>query len=569
LVAVLIAFDWLGGALVFLAYHESPLDTRWTTLPEAWRASAAGGAPRQRVHGAMLLAGLGVVGMVAAVLQLVQSLGKPRSLYGDARFASYREIKKAGLFAESGIILGRFQGRLLRLPGPDFVLLAAPTRSGKGVSFVIPNLLDWRESVVVLDIKGENYALTSEFRHRKLGSEIYIFNPFSENSHACNFLSYVSEDPHFRVNDLQALAAIVYPTDRKNPFWTEQARNLFVGLGLLVLETPELPHTIGEMLRQVSGKGQATDSYLKAIIDFRSEGDAPLSGPCTDALNRFLQSPEETLRNVIASFTAPLALFANPVIDKATSRDDFDLRGLRKRRMSVYVTIPTSELTQAGFILNLFFSTLISQNVRELPEQNPELKYTCLLMMDEFTAVGRIAAIAKGVGFMAGYGLRLAIVIQDRAQLEEEDGYGRAGTQNLLANMGATIFFTPRTEAEAESYSKMIGFETMKVRQRQRSNIGLGTRGNASLSETELLQRRAVMLPQELRALENQSELVQRPGLQCIRAQKISYLHDREFVTALRGLGGTSHRPPQAGWATYQLELPRSDYYLSLGKSWD
>lgn len=115
-----------------------------------------------------------------------------------------------------------------------------------------------------------------------------------------------------------ALASIVYPTNEKDPFWSDSARNLFVGLGLLVLETPRLPKTFGEILRQGSGKGQQTAEYLAQIIQARKRSDTPLSSTCHDALNRFLNNSENTLKSILASFVAPLSPFRETL--KKTSR---------------------------------------------------------------------------------------------------------------------------------------------------------------------------------------------------------------------------------------------------------
>ncbi|MCV5675558.1 type IV secretory system conjugative DNA transfer family protein, partial [Escherichia coli] len=88
--------------------------------------------------------------------------------------------------------------------GSQHVLMAAPTRSGKGVSIVVPNLLLWRDSVVVLDIKQENWDITSGFRSRH-GQDCFLLNlaPRDYRSHRWNPLFYISDDPNFRINDIQ------------------------------------------------------------------------------------------------------------------------------------------------------------------------------------------------------------------------------------------------------------------------------------------------------------------------------------------------------------------------------
>ena len=437
----------------------------------------------------------------------------------------------------------------------------------------MPNLLQFQESAVVLDIKGENYNLTSEFRRRYTGNEIFYFNPFSETTHRWNPLLYVSTDPNFRANDLMALAAIIYPANEKDPFWPDSARNLFVGLALIVLETPGLPQTFGEILRQGSGKGQQVTDYLNHIMNVRASSDTPLSLVCVDALNRFLNNAENTLKGVLATFTAPLSIWGNAVVDKATSDNDFDLRDVRKKKMTVYVHIPAGEILQAGFILNLVFSQLINENVKVLPEQDPALKYQCLLLLDEFTAMGKVAIIAKGVGYMAGYNMRIAIVIQDKTQLESV--YGKEDAHNIISNMGAVIYFTPSQVKEAEEYSKMIGYDTVKTTSLQHQNIGALNRGHYSVSETETNQQRALMLPQELLSMSKDKELVVRSGMPVINADKIRYFEDpffKERFTAVPmkevQIDGAKRKvplpvpPPTANWRSFRSAIRSSDYYL-------
>jgi type IV secretion system protein VirD4 len=165
---------------------------------------------------------------------------RKQSMHGDARFATAADLRKQKMLspAPNGILVGKYKGNLVRLPGQQFVILAAPTRSGKGVGVVIPNLLDYQESVVVLDIKQENFDLTSGWR-KSQGQEIYLFNPFAEDrrTHRWNPLSYVSKDPAFRVSDLMSIASMLYPDvsdDQK--FWVSQARNAFMAFSLYLCE---------------------------------------------------------------------------------------------------------------------------------------------------------------------------------------------------------------------------------------------------------------------------------------------------------------------------------------------
>jgi type IV secretion system protein VirD4 len=157
-----------------------------------------------------------------------------RPLHGEARFATRREIAAAGLFGEQGIILGRIGRRCLMLRGQQGVVLAAPPRAGKGVGVVIPNLLNWPDSVICVDIKRENWTLTAGFRARS-GQACFLFDPFAEDGRTArwNPFFYVSPDPSRQVNDLQRIAEMLYPDPPNvDPFWTASARSLFLGIAL-------------------------------------------------------------------------------------------------------------------------------------------------------------------------------------------------------------------------------------------------------------------------------------------------------------------------------------------------
>jgi|GEM_PF-441713 len=572
LVILLALANYLSGALLFLTFKENPVNAQFLTIEEAYLSDPDAETMKkiELCAGASLFAC--IVLPFAAVMQL-RSQPRGKDLYGHSGFADMDDIQQEKLDAPRGVVIGKFKNQMLRMGGSEFILLAAPTRTGKGVGFCVPNLLQFQDSAVILDIKGENYNLTSEFRRRYMGNEIVYLNPFSENTKRWNPLSYVSSNPSYRINDLMAIATIIYPVNEKDPFWSDAAKNLFVGLGLLVLETPELPKTIGEILRQGSGKGNPIEAYLTHVLSTRAASPNPLSPACRDCLNRFLSSGETALKGIVATFSATLTPFANDVIDKATSGDDFDLRDVRKKKMSIYLHIPAGEILQASFIINLFFSQLINENVKELPEQNPALKYQCLLLMDEFTAMGKVSIVAKGVGFMAGYNMRLAIVIQDKAQLEAV--YGKEDAHNIISNMGAVIYFTPSQINEAEEYSKMIGNNTVLSDSRQRSKAQLfGIKGTGGDSTTESFQSRAVMLPQELLSMSKDAQLVVRSGIPVIKADKIRYYTDDYFKERFNAvpthqvsIGGEKRKVPvpaklpQGDWTVYRESIKNSDFY--------
>jgi type IV secretion system protein VirD4 len=504
-----------GTYFDYLKHLEHP-----RVQPYAWRIKAAGGI----AGGLMLLAW-------AALVVMLFKLRSHRNLHGRARFAGMVDVARKGFLGsrDDGIVVGQLNGKLLRLPGQQFVILAAPTRSGKGVGVVIPNLLDYRESAVVLDIKQENFDLTSGWR-QSIGHEVYLFNPFAEDrrTHRWNPMTYVSPDPAFRVSDLQSIAAMLYPdADDKDKFWVSQARNAFLAFSLYLFERYEQDRsaekpTLGAVLRVASGDGGELKPYLQKLVQ------APfLSSHAQTAFAGLLSQADVTFASIIGSFREPLNPWLNPVLDAATSADDFRLDDVRRRRMTIYVGIQPNKLAESRLIVNLFFSQLINVNTKVLPQNDASLKHQCLLLMDEFTAIGRVDIIAKAVAYMAGYNLRLLPIIQSMAQLDAV--YGKEVSRTIITNHALQIIYAPREQQDANDYSEMLGYTTIRRRARTRSH-GQGR----NVSDNEVLEKRALMLPQELKAMGPEKEIVLYEGLaHPILCRKVRYYQDGYFTRRL------------------------------------
>jgi len=581
-IGLTVAVVWLSG-FFFLGMtinkhaggiHKVISQTDLTTWWVYWQAYHDQSRPIQKRLVISALAAL-LLCYGVPLLLLLSLLHQRRSLHGDARFANPAEIIRSGLLCDDGIVVGKWRKKFLVFSGSQFVLLSAPTRSGKGVALVIPNLLTWGKSVVCTDIKLENFLITSRFR-TKHGQEVYLFNPFCltedmkgnplvRRSHRYNPLGYISEDPMLRVSDILNISYAIYPdTGGKEKFFNDTARNLFLGLVLYLMETPGLPCTFGEVLRQSSGKGQPVKDYLQNIITERNyrkvdtidndtggitqklvplasdeqndDGLLPLSSTCVDALNRCINNAEGTLTSIIATFNAPLTLFASPVVDAATSANDFDLRDVRKKLMTIYLGVPANKLAEASLLLNLFYTQLINLNTNQLLHATTELKHECLLLLDEFTAPGRIGIIDTSNAFLAGYGLRMLTIVQSPGQIEAlpPKGYGKDAARALMTNHACQILFTPREQRDAEEYSRMLGYETVQGTSKTRQHGG-GSSGSESISD----QRRALMMPQEIKELGQDQQIIILENTKPILCDKIRYHNDLVFQHRLQSVSAT------------------------------
>ena len=545
---VIIGIPWASGVTFLHVNGADPALAGPFSIIEYWKLYAHSSEKFVRVS--VQLCAIGPWALLAGFIGWAVIAKQNRPLHGAARFANTAEIRKAGLLDPKGgldktILVGKKNGRYLTYGGYQFVILAAPTRSGKGVGIVVPNCLNYSDSLVVLDIKGENFDITSGFR-AKHGQKVYLFAPFDEAgvTHRYNPLEYISDDPAQRLGDIDAIGTALYSGGNQNDkFWSENAKDLFRGLCLFVLERKDLPKTFGEILRQASGKGKPLKEYIFEELKKAQDTGHPFSNACIDCLNRVLSNSENTLAGIVATFGPPLLIFQNPRVDLATSANDFDLREVRRERMSIYFKMPPNKLKEGSVLVNLFFDQLLNLNTRVLPSQDKTLKHQCLVLLDEMTSIGKVAMIAQAVSYMAGYNMRLLTIIQNKSQLE--DVYGKAGALTLLSNHALMVMYapSPTVQSDAQEYSEMLGYETVKSRSR--------TSSMQSSSTSTSDQRRALMLPQEIRELGQTREIVSLENCKPILCDKIRYYEDPDFTCR-------AHLPPPS--------IPKQDIDTFIAK---
>jgi type IV secretion system protein VirD4 len=535
-ILLLAAFDWVSGYIFLYLAGLDPNQTSFFTLYEYWGYYKDDPATVEALGNALF------GGFIVMIIPFIAFYYLPdnRKLYGDARWANMSDIQKAGLFSDDGIIVGKYSSffglidKYLVLPDLLHALLGAPTRSGKGVGVVIPNCLSWKDSMIILDIKQENWNITAGYR-AKHGQDSYLLNlsPRDFRTHRWNPLFYISEDPAFRINDIQKIAQMLFPTNaHEAPIWQASSRSLWLGIVLYLIETEELPVTLGEILRQLT----MGDERLTRLIDERQRGDIPLSSECYLALKEYLDTPSKTRGSVRKGFLSSLELFYNPVLDAATAENDFDLREIRKKRMSIYVGIMPDDLDRFAPLINLFFQQLIDLNTRELPENNPDLKHKCLILADEFTAMGKVGVLSKGISYIAGYGLRLLPIIQSPAQIRSTYGHDEAET--FIDNHALRIVFKPENLKVAKEISDSLGTATVSNQSRSKSRASeLWSKTTRSENTSE--SSRALMMPQEV--------LYNMPVDECIifygacppiKAKKIVWYKDPVFKTRGNGRDG-------------------------------
>ena len=512
IVAALVALAGLGQLRPDLDPHRVP----------AWFWHYRGDPQVRR----WLALGVGISALVVSILVAGAVLNRRRPLHGAARWSTPGEQRAAGLRAGQGILLGQAGGALLIADGPEHVLLYAPTRTGKGVGVAIPNLLAWSGSVVVLDIKRENFEATAGFR-AEAGQKVVMFDPLARDGRTARFnpLGHIDRaDPVAVLDELQRLAVMLFPGhDRADPFWAEAARTGFIGVGGYVAATPDRPFTLGEIFRQLTAGDART--RLPRIVAARAREGRPLAAPVVSALMDFTSASENTFASVRQSITTRMGLWLNPRVDAATAASDFDLRDLRRGRLSLYLGATPDNMLRVQPLYALLFQQLVDLNSRALPGPGDR---PVLVLLDEFARLGPAPVLAHAFSFVAGYGLRLLPVIQSPSQLRGL--YGPDVAEEILTNCGVEVVFAPKDLKTAQDLSDRLGAYTTPGQTRSRPTGFAPGRRSTSVSD----QRRALMLPQELMQLPPDALLVLKAGLPPTRGRKLVYFRDARFRRRLR-----------------------------------
>lgn len=462
----------------------------------------------------------GMVGGVTLLAGLVYALwARGAPLHGAARFANERELKRHGFRSVTGIVVGRKGGRFLTFGGSEHVLVEAPTRSGKGTGIVIPNLLTWQGSVVVLDVKRENFDASAGFRAH-YGQQVFLFNPTDRQGRTARYnpLAYINRsDPDDVIIELQKIATMLFiAPERGEAFWANGARTGFAGVGAWLAETSDEPLTMGAIYRYLT-EGDARNFFKRELAN----PELSLSTGCRTALNDFAGGSDNSFADIKKTITNVLGLWLNPLVDAATSASDFDLRNLRKRHISIYLGVSPDELDRIAPLYNLLFQQLIDLNVRELPDEATPVPV--LVILDEFARLGRASVIASAFSYVAGYGIRLLPVIQSRSQLRGV--YGEHLADEIVANCGVEVAFTPKELRVANELSDRIGYVGQESVTRSLTINGLLANRSKSISD----QRRALLLPQELMQFPTDRLLLLRGGIPPILGTKIFYYKSRFF----------------------------------------
>ena len=486
----------------------------------------------------------------------------PSDLHGSARWANARDLRAAGLvdkrrflprrlrriaerakllkpFSQrAGVYLGVWRRSHIRECGPTHILVFAPTQSGKGRGIVIPTLLTWPHSVIVHDLKGENWALTAGARKR-LGQLCLKFEPASSPESGLarfNPLAEVRLRTSYEVRDVQNLVQLLLDPDGRGlpDHWSRAGSEAFEAFILHRLYEGREPTLggVGNLLFDPERKADETVEHLMraehdpagALGWKDAQGNPTRTHPLVaGGMRSLLDMAEKERASVISEVKGFLRLYRDPLIAANTDVSDFRIDDLVNHRqpLSLYIAVTLADQERMRPLMRLVLAQILNRLTERLEYRDGRAvagnRHRLLLMIDEFPTLGRLEMFAESLSLIAGYGIKACLITQDITQIHR--AYGRDET--ITSNCDTRVAFRPNGIETGRLLSQMTGETTVRHVHRTVSNSG------ASVSEPEVA--RPLLTPDEAMRLDDSEALIFASGRPAIRAAKLRYYTEPFF----------------------------------------
>ncbi len=440
--------------------------------------------------------------------------------HGSASFGSAQALERG----DGDLLIGRSRrGKLLRYDGAAHLLTMAPTRSGKGVGTIVPNLLTLQRSIICIDPKGENARVTG--RARSEHGPVHCLDPFEVSGRPgarYNPLDLLSADSLDLAEDAMTLAdALVFEgSPVSDAHWNEEAKALIAGLILYTVCHDPAEHRTLMTVREYLTL--APDQWQQ-LIQLMQKSDAA-GGLVARAANRFAGKSEREAAGVLSSAQRHTHFLDSPRIAATLSGSDFRFSDLKERPGSIFLCLPPDRLDTYSRWLRLLLSQALNDMARSPARPNRPV----LFLLDEFAALGRLETVERAMGLMAGYGLQLWPILQDIHQLRALYG-PRAGT--FLSNAGVIQAFGVNDFETADLLSKTFGDTTIafETSGRSESSRGMFEATTTTQSTSAHLTSRRLMNPDEIMRMPPGEMILLMQGKNPLLVRKLRYFDDREF----------------------------------------
>lgn len=373
------------------------------------------------------------------------------------------------------------------------IMVMASTGSGKGVGLVLTTLFGWAGSIIVLDIKKENFYLTAGVRKSLFDQHIIRLDPSDpSDSHATfNPLAEIRLKTPYEVADAQNISSMLVDPDGEGlkDHWAKTAFDLLTGAILHCMYKADNDYKRGlsdipyacmydiVCLLSDPQKAEWRDIFTE-WIEYGHNTDErgnPAPNPVWDgafvhpivaqSAADMIGRADAEATSVLSSAKSYLTLYRDPVLAKNTRISSFRISDITNadKPVSLYLTINPADIDRLRPFIRLFLNQVVKLLANEMEYENGRgkmvHKYPLLMLLDEFPQLGRMEIVEKGLAYVRSFGIRFMLIAQGPMQIEK--AYGKESS--ILSNSGIRVFFGINTMDTAELVSKSSGMTTAEM----------------------------------------------------------------------------------------------------------
>lgn len=488
--------------------------------------------------------------------------------HGSAYEASAAELvakAKASAAARGALVpLGKVNGAPMFHRTEKHVLMLVSAGGGKGVSYLLPNLLSYPGSVFVTDPKGENATISAGYR-ATLG-KVCVLDPWEITSGEAaryrdtfNPLDAIMNGDRRQVLAKSKALAEAFGVVKQNDHWQNASKQLLTALIAHVCTAEKL----GKLRDLVTVRELLMENFLPALEpekgkprslkkgeEIRSEAAFPVSAleamlindACEGAIRReaagLSRCAVEELSGILGT-----AKVATEFIEETCIRDSlrgrsqtpgpnagvFGLGGLdfgdwRRGVLSVFLCVPARAIRDYPNYVRLVtvaaLDTMLERE--EVPQAGP-----VQFLLDELGYIGRLDSVEGALGLGRSYGVQIWGVFQNIGMIERD--YGRTGIDTFWSNAGVRIVFASDS-ATSEYASKQTGQSTVATTSTSYSEGPAGANVGSGAGEAG----RPLFTPHEVTiraARDTGKALVFLDGMNVALLDRLRYYADEPFAS--------------------------------------
>ena len=514
---------------------------------------------------------------------------KNQHIHGTARYATKKDLKNYGMLQQHGVVCGELAearvnykidaekasltlhckkpAALVCHSGRTNTLMIAPTRSGKGVSTVIPTCLNYgvpyeaydkklhkkvikgRGSMVIFDPKGENWAATAGYRSKF--SRVIPFRPLDADNNTAHYnpIWEIPDSPSEAFSWADTIGEIFFggdsakaASDGATQYFNNTARDIFAGVVMHVRFSKDIPwneknlstvlHVFSSATNEEDNSDDEENSkgpgweMLESMIN-ADHGNDKIHQLIVEAANRSkIQTPKERASTYSTVFSK-ISLFQDPLLANATSYSDFSVDDFinSKNGISLYLIVPYNHIKRISPVFRMIITFMIKKfSAGETNANEVKLKIPCLFLLDEFPVLGYFPDIALNAGILAGYGVTFFIVCQALNQII--DVYGE--NHPFLDHCKTIILYAPGSIKDARTFSESIGNRSVLLDNISASGNKFQV-GFNNISRSSQETSTSLINPDELMKLEFSRAIIMNQGMPPYKGKKVVYYEDPRF----------------------------------------